>query len=459
MSKLNLRDFVLVQAHFGCAVPSASKPTTSRSAQVNIYQPIFLAAMPCAEPEFVDQIGRRPTTRNSDPKSADMMFDRRPIERSIQAGHRVLAGLVLLLALGAPTLVEDGDDCGGAAAGSQRIAACTRIIEDRTRSPGSRTIAYRNRAMAWIDSGDNDQAMVDYDNAIALDPNDTDAYNERGLLWFEKGKNDSAIRDFDRAIELDSGKAMAFYNRGLGWAHKGDDAHAIADYSHAIELDPAYMEAYNNRGFVFNRIGEFDRAIADFDEAIRLNPRHPFAYNNRAISWGAKGDAERAVADYSQAITLDPTYVNPYGSRGIYYFYGPEPAKAQADLTMAATLAPDNAYYAIWADLAELRGGGASHLRRVASKLDMTRWPAPLVRMFLGEQSPEAALAAADDLVPSRRRGNLCEANFYAAEFHQLKGNADKALRHYRLAVRHCPRDFTEYVAATKSLRALGVTP
>ncbi|MER9849710.1 tetratricopeptide repeat protein [Mesorhizobium sp. M0106] len=373
----------------------------------------------------------------------------------------MLAGLIVLLALCAPALTEDSDDCGGAAAGLQRIAACTRIIEDRTRSPGSRAIAYHGRAIAWTDSGDDDRAIADYDNAIALDPDDIDAYNERGQIWLDKGENDSTISDFDRAIELDPGKAETYYNRGRAWAHKGDDSRAIADYSHAIEFDPAYFQAYNNRGFVFNRMGEFDRAIADFDETISLDPQHPYAYNNRAISWGAKGDAERAVADYSQAITLDPTYVNPYGSRGIYYFYDREPAKAQADLAAAAELAPDNAYFAIWADLAERRSGGASHLRQAASRLDMARWPAPLVRMFLGEQTPEAALAAADDPVPvpAKKRGNLCEANLYVAEFYRLDGRDDEALRRYRLAVRDCPHDFIEYVAAGKALRALGVSP
>ncbi|MER9266189.1 tetratricopeptide repeat protein [Mesorhizobium sp. M0410] len=438
---------------------SASKPTSRDQLNPIFINPFSLRRCLAQNQDLFDQIGRRPTTRNCDPKSAGMMFDGRPIERSIQAAQRVLVGLVVLLALAAPTLAEDTDDCGGAAAGSQRIAACTRIIEDGARSPKSRANAYHNRAIAWADSGDNDLAMVDYDNAIALDPNDTDAYNERGLLWLDKGENDSAISDFDRAIELDPEKAMAIYNRGLAWAHKGHDTRAIADYSHAIELDPKYLEAYNNRGFVFNRMGEFDRAIADFDETISLNPQHPYAYNNRAISWGAKGDAERAVADYSQAITLDPTYVNPYGSRGIYYFYGRDPAKAQADLATAAALAPDNAYYAIWADLAEQRNSGVSNLREATSKLDMTKWPAPLVRMFLGEQTPESALAEADDPVPSRNRGNVCEADFYAAEFHQLKGHPDKALRLYRLAVRDCPRDFIEYVAASKALRALGVTP
>lgn len=305
----------------------------------------------------------------------------------------------------------------------------------------------------------DDRAIADFDNAIALDPDDADAYNARGQVWLDKGDNDSAISDFDRAIELDPGKAEAYYNRGRAWARKGNDTRAIADYSHAIEFDPAYFQAYNNRGFVFNRMGEFDRAIADFDETISLNPQHPYAYNNRAISWGAKGDAERAVADYSQAITLDPTYINPYGSRGIYYFYNRELAKAQADLAAAAELAPDNAYYAIWVDLAGRRSGRQSHLRQAASRLDMARWPAPLVRMFLGEQTPEAALAAADDPVPAKKRGNLCEANLYVAEFYRLDGRDDEALRRYRLAVRDCPHDFIEYVAAGKALHTLGVSP
>ncbi|RUW28025.1 MULTISPECIES: tetratricopeptide repeat protein [unclassified Mesorhizobium] len=374
-------------------------------------------------------------------------------------GRQALASVIVLIALGTQALAGDSEDCGGASAGSLRIAACTRIIEDGTQSPGSRTTAYRNRANTWMDSGDNDRAMADYDNAIALDPNDADAYNDRGLIWLDKGENNSAINDFDRAIELDPGKASAYYNRGLAWAHKGDNARAIVDYSRAIELNPTYMQAYNNRGFVLNRRGQFDRAIADFDKAISLDPKHPFAYNNRAISWGAKGDAERAMADYSQAITLNPTYVNPYGSRGIYYFYDGDVAKAQADFAAAAELAPHNAYFAIWADLAERHGGGIGHLRQATNKLDMTSWPAPLVRMFLGEQTPEAVLASADDSPPGTKRGNLCDANLYIAEFHWLKGRTDKALPYYQRAANDCPHDFIEYVAAGKRLHALGVSP
>ncbi len=388
-----------------------------------------------------------------------MSLDGRLVDRSIQAGRRLLAGLVALLALGAPSMAEDNDDCGGEAAGAQRIAACTRIIEDRSISPGGRAIAYHSRAIAWTDSGDSDRAMADYDNAIALDPNDIDAYNERGQIWLEKGENDNAISDFDKAIELDPRKAEAYYNRGRAYSHNGADTRAIADYGQAVEFDPTHWRAYNNRGFVLNRMGEFDRAIADLDEAIRLEPNDPFAYNNRGISWGAKGDAKRAVADYSQAITLDPTYVNPYGSRGIYYFYDREPAKAQADLAKAAELAPDNAYYAIWADLAERRGGGAGHLRQAAGRLDMTRWPAPLVRMFLGEKAPKAALAAASNAASGWTRGQICDANLYVAEFYRLKDDTDRALRYYRLARQDCPHDYIEYVAAGKALHELGETP
>lgn len=389
-----------------------------------------------------------------------MMFDGWLVERSIQIGWRLLAAFLVLLALGDPASAEDSDDCGGASVGPRRIAACSRIIGERTASPERRASAYRNRAIAWSDSGHDERALADYDSAIALDPDNTDAINDRGLIWLNKGENERAISDFDRAIELDPAKAAAFYNRGLAKAHTGDDAHSVADYSRAIELDPAYVAAFNNRGFVFNRMGEFDRAIADFDEAISLYPQHPFAYNNRAISWGAKGEGERAIADYSQAITLDPTYVNPYGSRGIYYFYdNDDPTKAQADFTAAVELAPHNAYYAIWLALALRRDAGIGHLRQSTERLDMTSWPAPLVRMFLGDQTPEEALAAANNSIPTTKRRNLCEANLYIAEFHWLRGDTDKALPFYRFAARDCPRDFIEYVAANRRLHALGVSP
>jgi lipoprotein NlpI len=89
----------------------------------------------------------------------------------------------------------------------------------------------------------------------------------------------------------------------------------------------------------------------------------------------------------------------------------------------------------------------------------MTKWPAPLVRMMLGDRPPEAALAAANDPDATTTDEQVCEANFYTAEFLRLQHRDEEALRLYRSALSGCPHDFIEYTAATNALRVMGKAP
>ncbi len=89
----------------------------------------------------------------------------------------------------------------------------------------------------------------------------------------------------------------------------------------------------------------------------------------------------------------------------------------------------------------------------------MTAWPAPVVRMFLGELTPAQVLAAADDKDPKTKQGQVCDANFYNGELALMKGAKDDALRLFRLAANDCLHTFTEWSAANAELKALGVAP
>ena len=58
-------------------------------------------------------------------------------------------------------------------------------------------------------------AIVDFDQAITLDPNYSDAYYNRGNANSKLAKYESAIVDFDQAIRLKPDFASAFNNRGV----------------------------------------------------------------------------------------------------------------------------------------------------------------------------------------------------------------------------------------------------
>jgi lipoprotein NlpI len=89
----------------------------------------------------------------------------------------------------------------------------------------------------------------------------------------------------------------------------------------------------------------------------------------------------------------------------------------------------------------------------------MTVWPAPVIHMFLGQTTPAAVLAAADDPNAAKKTDHVCEANFYSGEWALRQGNKDDAARLFRVAARDCPRAFVEATAAALELKALGATP
>jgi lipoprotein NlpI len=184
------------------------------------------------------------------------------------------------------------------------------------------------------------------------------------------------------------------------------------------------------------------------------------AYNNRAGAYGAAGELDRAIADYNQAILLDSKYEHAYFNRGVAYLYFGSFPKALADFDQSRTLNAKDAYAALWADIATVRSNQPSRLAVATAQLDMSRWPAPIVRLYLGQITPDAMFAtAADDQDAKTKRGHVCEVNFYSGELALQHGAEDDALRLFRLAANDCPKDFTESHAANAELKALGAAP
>jgi lipoprotein NlpI len=89
----------------------------------------------------------------------------------------------------------------------------------------------------------------------------------------------------------------------------------------------------------------------------------------------------------------------------------------------------------------------------------MSKWPAPIIRFYLGQITPEAVLDAAHDSNANKKREQLCEANFYLGEWALQRGTKDEAARLFGLAAAECRKDVNLWADAKAELRALGVQP
>jgi WD40 repeat protein/Flp pilus assembly protein TadD len=147
-----------------------------------------------------------------------------------------------------------------------------------------------------------EQALNDRKQASKL--NSVDVYINQGLTYHRQGKYKQAISNYSQAIALNPNSDKAYSNRAAAYNDQKDYQKAIADSSKAISLNPTYASAYINRGLAYYHQGNYQQAIADYNKAIELAPGNAIAYNNRGLAYTRLGNQQAAQADKQKAAAL-----------------------------------------------------------------------------------------------------------------------------------------------------------
>jgi lipoprotein NlpI len=312
------------------------------------------------------------------------------------------------------------------------------------------------RGWDYAKINDYDRAIADCSEAVRLNSRSEGALFIRAYSSVRKGDYGQGISDYTAVIRLNAKIGGAFRGRASLYFQKGEFDLAIADYTEAIKLEPAIAASHSRRGYAYQAKGDYDQAIADYDEAIRINPSYAHAYNNRGFAYFSKGDMTRAILDYTGAIRLDEEYALSYKNRGIAELYSGSPTKGLADFDLAIQLKPSDLYGSLWREIAAWQANAPSTLGQAASKIDTTAWPAPIIRVYLGESSPADLIASTTSAASQRSDGRLCEVNFFGGQLALHRGSKEEARRALQAAAADCPRHFIEAGAATADLKALG---
>jgi tetratricopeptide (TPR) repeat protein/V8-like Glu-specific endopeptidase len=195
-------------------------------------------------------------------------------------------------------------------------------------------------------NNDNQRALADFNRAIEIDPNNTLAYAARGSVYILEEREVEGLRDYEQALLLEPNNAELYVRYGDAYRNLGKYRKSIENYNQAIKIAPNLDIAYGGRGFSHALLGEHHQAIADFDRAIQLNPNHATTYSNRGSVYSDLGEYRRAISDYNQAIQLNPNFGFAYNGRGVIYTFLEEYSRAIADFDRAIQINPNhvNAY-------------------------------------------------------------------------------------------------------------------
>jgi len=179
--------------------------------------------------------------------------------------------------------------------------------------------AYIARALIYINAGRYIEAILDFDEALRLNPNSSLIYYNRGVAYGYLGEYEQAIQEYDKALQLDPNDIYAYTNRGIAYGNLGDYKYAILNFNEALSLNSKLSEAYYSRGVAYFNLEKYEDAIADFDEVLRLNPNDAIAYSNRGAAYLNLEKYEDAIADFNEVLYLNPDDINIYFTRGNAY--------------------------------------------------------------------------------------------------------------------------------------------
>jgi tetratricopeptide (TPR) repeat protein len=136
----------------------------------------------------------------------------------------------------------------------------------------------------------------------------------------QKGDYRGAIIDYDKALALNPQFEEIYFRRAVARTLIKDWQGAEADYTKAIASKPEYAEAYLHRGSIRNTLNNWRGAKTDFDLALALNPNSLPAYIGRGVALCELNDCKGGLQDYNRVIALNPTYAEAYTRRGFAYY-------------------------------------------------------------------------------------------------------------------------------------------
>ncbi|CAK93756.1 unnamed protein product (macronuclear) [Paramecium tetraurelia] len=208
------------------------------------------------------------------------------------------------------------------------------------------SLIYHNRGILYYNMEKNEEALLDYNKAIELNSQDSKIYNNRGNLYSDLGRSDDALNDFNQAIKLDPNFSDAYNSRAMLYVDLGKNDQALIDFGQAIKLK-AQSNILKNRGILLFNLNQFDEALKDFNEAINLTQNDSTLYLNAAIILQAQNKNQEALEHYNLSIKLNTNDQRAYKSRAMLYSNLGEVQLAVSDLSKAILLKSDdfNAYY------------------------------------------------------------------------------------------------------------------
>jgi len=151
-----------------------------------------------------------------------------------------------------------------------------------------------------------DKAVEVYDEAIALEPENTDIMEGRAYVLTAAGRHDDAIAVYEQVARLKPDDPSVYVNLGYTYQKKGDIDAAAGAYSRAIEISPDDRDTILRLARMLYDGEREPESRTWFDRAYRLDSSDAALGRFLGALYIRAKDYESAVPIYASLIAQEP---------------------------------------------------------------------------------------------------------------------------------------------------------
>ncbi len=174
--------------------------------------------------------------------------------------------------------------------------------------------SYVRAGDAFFRTGETDNAIEEYKNALQLNPRNAVAHRQLGFLFYNaKGMHEQGMQHYRKAMESDPNDPRIHHDLGMALLHQRDFDRAAAHLLVALRgmphgLDKQYnlLSMQRSIGQAMLGKGDLEQAELHLSEAARLEPNSAATHYLLAAALAERWKLDEALEHYRKAVSLDP---------------------------------------------------------------------------------------------------------------------------------------------------------
>lgn len=166
-------------------------------------------------------------------------------------------------------------------------------------------LAYAINAEILLDQGnyeDIETAIQLSRRAQELAPNALETHRIRGYVLFYTANYEDALAEYQAAIALNDKFWDLHYSLGAIYKALGEYDLAVQEMLAAVALNPTYPDILTEISRTYAAVGQFGKAIQYAEQALSLDPSSPRLHGNLGVMLYQSDEFSRAVGELALAV-------------------------------------------------------------------------------------------------------------------------------------------------------------